>query len=139
LSVSVGAARTKVVASSLRVSAPALFADRTRRRRNCPDPLPMEKLYGIATWQFGALGRTRACHHRQLAPGAKPRCKRPFGEVIGCKSGSAPAARWREVLLRLSPKSVSRETTIEGGTASTRNFSRLIEYLSERIGSTLRE
>jgi DNA polymerase-4 len=45
----------------------------------------------------------------------------------------------REVLLPSTPKSVSRETTIEGGTIDTEFLGGLIEYLSERIGSTLRE
>jgi DNA polymerase-4 len=43
------------------------------------------------------------------------------------------------VLLPSTPKSVSRETTIEGGTIDTEFLGGLIEYLSERIGSTLRE
>ena len=38
-----------------------------------------------------------------------------------------------------TPKSVSRETTIEGGTIDTEFLGGLLEYLSERIGATLRE
>src|SRR5260370_1414222 len=50
-----------------------------------------------------------------------------------------PGLDGREVLLPSTPKSVSRETTIEGGTIDTEFLGGLIEYLSERIGSTLRE
>src|SRR5260221_12193116 len=42
-------------------------------------------------------------------------------------------------MMPATPKSVSRETTIEGGTINTEFLGGLIEYLSERIGSTLRE
>jgi len=42
-------------------------------------------------------------------------------------------------MLPSTPKSVSRETTIEGGTIDTEFIGGLLEYLSERIGSTLRE
>ena len=42
-------------------------------------------------------------------------------------------------MLPSTPKSVSRETTIEGGTIDTEFLGGLLEYLSERIGSTLRE
>ncbi len=42
-------------------------------------------------------------------------------------------------MLPSTPKSISRETTIEGGTIDTEFLGGLIEYLCERIGSTLRD
>ena len=38
----------------------------------------------------------------------------------------------------VEPKSISRETTIEGGTIDLEFLVALIEYLAERIGATLR-
>src|SRR6266404_854639 len=107
LSVSVGAARTKVVAS---------IASRLERPRG----------------------------FRIVAPGEEEAFLTPlqaaFGEVIGGQVWErARGLDGREVLLPSTPKSVSRETTIEGGTIDTEFLGGLIEYLSERIGSTLRE
>jgi len=52
---------------------------------------------------------------------------------LACKSWErARGLDGREVLLPSTPKSVSRETTIEGGTIDTEFLGGLIEYLSER-------
>jgi len=63
-----------------------------------------------------------------------------FGEAVGQQIWErARGLDGREVLLPSTPKSVSRETTIEGGTIDTEFLGGLLEYLSERIGGTLRE
>ena len=63
-----------------------------------------------------------------------------FGEVIGEQIWErSRGLDGREVMTLATPKSVSRETTIEGGTIDTEFLGGLLEYLSERIGSTLRD
>jgi len=63
-----------------------------------------------------------------------------FGEVIGGQIWErARGLDGREVMLPSTPKSISRETTIEGGTIDTEFLGSLIEYLCERVGSTLRD
>ncbi len=142
LSVSVGAARTKVVASiASRLERPRGF------RMVAPDeeenfltPLPVEKLHGIGHVHAGALAERGIATIGQLRQVPKPALQAAFGEAIGQQIWErARGLDGREVLLPSTPKSVSRETTIEGGTIDTEFLSGLIEYLSERIGSTLRE
>ncbi|MGC0779492.1 MAG: hypothetical protein WCD68_20030, partial [Candidatus Acidiferrum sp.] len=70
----------------------------------------------------------------------KPVLIAAFGEAVGQQIWErARGLDGREVLLPSTPKSVSRETTIEGGTIDTEFLGGLLEYLSERIGGTLRE
>ena len=70
----------------------------------------------------------------------KPVLVAAFGEAIGQQIWErARGLDGREVMLPSTPKSVSRETTIEGGTIDTEFLGGLLEYLSERIGATLRE
>src|SRR5437867_142319 len=142
LNVSIGAARTKVVAS---------IASRLQRPRGfrmiAPGeeeafltPLPAEKLHGIGHVHAGALAERGIATIGQLRQVPKPALQAAFGEVIGLQIWErAHGLDGREVLLPSTPKSVSRETTIEGGTIDTEFLGGLIEYLSERIGSTLRE
>jgi DNA polymerase-4 len=142
LNVSVGAARTKVVAS---------IASRLQRPRGfrmvAPDeeenflmPLPAEKLHGIGHVHAGELAERGIATIGQLRQVPKPALQAAFGEAIGLQIWErARGLDGREVLLPSTPKSVSRETTIEGGTIDTEFLGGLIEYLSERIGSTLRE
>ncbi|PYT45948.1 MAG: hypothetical protein DMG45_00595 [Acidobacteria bacterium] len=85
----------------------------------------------------------------QLRQVPKPALQAAFGEAIGLQIWErARGLDGREVStasqspitgLPSTPKSVSRETTIEGGTIDTEFLGGLIEYLSERIGATLRE
>src|SRR5207245_4884164 len=76
----------------------------------------------------------------QLRRVPKAALQAAFGEAIGLQIWErARGLDGREVLLPATPKSVSRETTIEGGTIDTEFLGGLIEYLCERIGSTLPE
>ena len=142
LSVSIGAARTKVVASiASRVERPRGF------RMVAPGdeeafltPLPVEKLHGIGHVHAAALAERGIATIGQLLRVPKAALQAAFGEAVGQQIWErARGLDGREVLLPSTPKSVSRETTIEGGTIDTEFLSGLIEYLSERIGSTLRE
>ena len=142
LSVSVGAARTKVVAS---------IASRLERPRGfrivAPGteegflaPLPVEKLHGIGHTHAGALAERGVTTIGQLRMIPKPVLMAAFGEVIGEQVWErSRGLDGREVMTLATPKSVSRETTIEGGTIDTEFLGGLLEYLSERIGSTLRD
>jgi DNA polymerase-4 len=142
LSVSVGAARTKVVAS---------IASRLERPRGfhmvVPGeegsflaPLRVDKLHGIGQVHARALAERNIVTIGQLRQVPKLVLQAAFGEAIGQQIWErARGLDGREVLLPLTPKSVSRETAIEGGSIDTEFLSGLTEYLSERIGSTLRE
>jgi len=142
LSVSVGAARTKAVAS---------IASRLERPRGFRivnpgeeelflAPLPVEKLHGIGHVHAAALAERGVATIGQLRLIPKPVLIAAFGEAVGQQIWErARGLDGREVLLPSTPKSVSRETTIEGGTIDTEFLGGLLEYLSERIGGTLRE
>ncbi|HKV24280.1 MAG TPA: DNA polymerase IV [Candidatus Acidoferrum sp.] len=142
LGVSIGAARTKVVASiASRIERPRGF------RMIAPGaeeefltPLPVEKLHGIGHVHAGMLAERGISTIGELRRVPRPVLEAAFGEVIGGQIWErARGLDGREVLLPSTPKSVSRETTVEGGTIDTEFLGGLIEYLSERIGSTLRE
>jgi DNA polymerase-4 len=142
LSVSVGAARTKVVASiASRLERPRSFRMITPgEEETFLTPLPVEKLHGIGHVHAGSLAERGIATIGQLRQVPKPALQAAFGETIGQQIWErARGLDGREVLLPSTPKSVSRETTIEGGTIDTEFLGGLIEYLSERIGSTLRE
>jgi DNA polymerase-4 len=142
LSVSVGAARTKVVASiASRLQRPRGFRMiAPGEEENFLTPLPVEKLHGIGHVHAGMLAERGIATIGQLRQVPKPALQAAFGEVIGQQIWErARGLDGREVLLPSTPKSVSRETTIEGGTIDMEFLGGLIEYLSERIGSTLRE
>jgi DNA polymerase IV len=142
LSVSVGAARTKVVASiASRLERPRGF------RMIAPGeeeafltPLPVEKLHGIGHVHAGVLAERGITTIGQLRQVPRAALEAAFGEAIGRQIWErSRGLDGREVLMPATPKSVSRETTIEGGTIDTEFLGGLIEYLCERIGSTLRE
>src|SRR6266852_3762920 len=142
LSVSVGAARTKVVASiASRLERPRGFRMiAPGEEETFLTPLPVEKLHGIGHVHAGALAERGIATIGQLRQVPKPALQAAFGEVIGQQVwGRARGLDGREVLLPSTPKSVSRETTIEGGTIDTEFLGGLLEYLSERIGATLRD
>ena len=142
LSVSVGAGRTKVVASiASRLERPRGFRIVTPGMEEAfLAPLPVEKLHGIGHTHAGALAERSISTIGQLRMVPKPVLVAAFGDVIGEQIWErARGLDGREVLLPSTPKSVSRETTIEGGTIDTEFLGGLLEYLSERIGSTLRE
>ena len=142
LNVSIGAARTKVVASiASRLERPRGFRMvGPGEEEDFLTPLPVEKLHGIGHVHAGALAERGIVTIGQLRQVPKPALQAAFGEAIGQQIWErARGLDGREVLLPSTPKSVSRETTIEGGTIDTEFLGGLIEYLSERIGSTLRE
>src|SRR5881392_542501 len=142
LNVSIGAARTKVVASiASRLERPRGFrVIASGEEEAFLTPLPVEKLHGIGHVHTGMLAERGIVTIGQLRQVPKPALQAAFGEAIGQQIWErARGLDGREVLLPSTPKSVSRETTIEGGTIDTEFLSGLIEYLSERIGSTLRE
>jgi len=142
LSVSVGAARTKVVASiASRLERPRGFhIVAPGEEESFLTPLPVEKLCGIGHVHAGTLAERGIASIGELRQVPKLALQAAFGEVIGQQIWErARGLDGREVLLPSTPKSVSRETTIEGGTIDTEFLGGLTEYLSERIGSTLRE
>jgi len=103
-------------------------------------PLPVEKLCGIGHVHAGTMAERGIATIGELRQVPKLALQAAFGEVIGLQIWErARGLDGREVLLPSTPKSVSRETTIEGGTIDTEFLGGLTEYLSERIGSTLRE
>jgi DNA polymerase-4 len=141
LNVSVGAARTKVVAAiASRFDGPRGFRMITAgEEENFLTPLPVEKLHGIGQVHAGALAERGIATIGQLRQVPKPALQAAFGEAIGQQIWQcARGLDGREVLPSTS-KSISREATIEGGTIDAEFLGGLIEYLSERIGSTLRE
>jgi DNA polymerase IV len=142
LSVSIGAARTKVVASiASRLERPRGFRIVAPGEEEAfLTPLPVEKLHGIGHVHAGTLAERGIATIGELRQVPKPVLEAAFGETIGLQIWErARGLDGREVLLPSTPKSVSRETTIESGTIDTEFLGGLIEYLSERIGSTLRE
>jgi DNA polymerase-4 len=142
LNVSIGAGSSKVVAS---------IASRLQRPRGfrmvpCGEeeaflaPLPVETLRGIGHACGATLAGRGIATIGELRQVPKPALQAVFGEVIGQQIWErARGLDGREVLQPSTPKSISRETTIEGGTLDTEFLGGLTEYLSECIGSTLRE
>ncbi len=142
LSVSVGAGTTKVVAS---------IASRLQRPRGfrivAPGtedaflaPLAVQKLHGIGHTHAEALAERGVSTIAQLRLIPKPVLQATFGEAFGRQIWErARGLDGRKVLLPSTPKSISRETTIEGGTIDTEFLGGLLEYLSERIAKALRE
>lgn len=142
LSVSVGAARTKVVASiASRVERPRGFRVVAPGEEEAfLTSLPVGKLPGIGHVLRDKLAESGITTIGQLRRVPKAALEEAFGDAIGRQIWErARGLDGRGVLLTSTPKSVSRETTIEGGTRDAEFLSGLIEYLSERIGSTLRE
>src|SRR5215469_11297729 len=142
LSVSIGAARTKVVAS---------IASRMERPRGfrivLPEteeaflaPVPVEKLHGIGQVCAAALAERGVRTIGQLRMIPKAVLVAAFGETSGERIWErARGLDGRDVMTLTTPKTISRETTIEGGTMEMEFLGGLLEYLSERIGATLRD
>ena len=142
LGVSLGAAGTKVVASiASRLERPRGFRMvAPGEEESFLAPLPVDKLHGIGQVHAGALAERGIATIGQLRRVPKATLQAAFGQAIGQQIWDhARGLDGREVLPPSTPKSVSRETTIEGGTVDAEFLAGLIEYLSERIGSTLRE
>jgi len=141
LNVSVGAARTKVVAAiASRLDGPRGFRMITAgEEEHFLTPLPVEKLHGIGHVHAGALAERGIATIGQLRQVPKPALQAAFGDSIGQQIWERARGLDGREVLPSGAKSISRETTIEGGTIDTEFLGGLIEYLSERIGSTLRE
>ncbi len=141
LGVSVGAGTSKLVAS---------VASRLRRPRGfriVPPgaekdflaPLPVEKLHGIGHVHAATLAERGIETIGQLRQVPLRALEATFGEAIGRQLWErARGLDPRAVLAPPEPKSISRETTVEGGTIDLEFLGGLVEYLAERIGATLR-
>jgi DNA polymerase-4 len=141
LSVSVGAATSKLVASV------ASRLDRPRGFRIVPPgaeeeflaPLEVSKLHGIGHVHAAMLAERGIETIGQLRQVPLAALEATFGEAVGRQLWERARGRDpRAVLAPHEPKSISRETTIEGGTIDLEFLAGLIEYLAERIGNTLR-
>jgi DNA polymerase-4 len=141
LTVSVGAATSKLVAS---------IASRLQRPRGfrivAPGaeeeflaPLDIERLYGIGHAHAATLRERGIATIGELRAVPREALVAAFGDAVGQQLYERARGRDpREVLAPAVPKSVSRETTIENGTIDLEFLAALLEYLSERVGSTLR-
>src|ERR1700674_2060856 len=90
-------------------------------------PLPVEKLHGIGHVHATALAERGITPIGQLRQGPAPAREAGFGEAIGGQIWErARGLDGREVMMPSTPKSVSRETTIEGGTIDTEFLGGLI-------------
>ncbi len=140
LHVSVGAARSKVLASTA-----------SRLERSCGlrivqpgteetflAPLPVEKLQGIGHAYAVALAEQGITTIGQLRRIPKPVLAAAFSDEIGEQIWDCARGLDRRKS-SLASASISRETTIEDGTVDRDLLSGLLEYLSERIGVALRE
>src|SRR5260370_38353330 len=119
LGVSVGAARTKVVASiTSRLERPRGFRMiAPGEEETFLTPLPVEKLHGIGHVHAGALAERGIATIGQLRQAPKPTLPAAFGEVIDLQIWErARRLDGRDRLLPSTPKSVSRQTTIKGWT-----------------------
>jgi DNA polymerase-4 len=142
LSASLGAARTKVVASIAsqleRPSGFRMIAPGTEE--DFLTPLPVGKLQGVGHVDAGKLRDRGIATIGELRQIPRAALVAGFGEVLGGQIWQrARGLDGCEVMMPSTPETVSRETTIEGGTMDTEFLGGLIEYLSERIGSTLGE
>jgi DNA polymerase-4 len=140
LNVSVGAGRSKVVASiaSQLVRAHGLCIVPPGTEEAFLAPLPVEKLHGVGRAHAVALAERGVTTIGQLRRIPKPVLVAAFGEEIGKQIWE----RARGIDGRESPgasASLSRETSIEGGSTDSELLSVLLEYLSERIGAALQE
>ncbi len=102
-------------------------------------PLPVEKLHGIGRAHSATLAERGIETIGQLRQVPLMALEAAFGKVIGGQLWERARGRdAREVHAPVEPKSISRETTIEGGTIDLEFLAGLLEYLAERIGTTLR-
>jgi len=141
LGVSVGAATSKLVAAvasrlrrprGMRIIAPGTELDFLA-------PLEVEKLHGVGQAHAVTLGERGIHTIGELRAVPLAALAATFGEAVGQQLyDRARGVDPREVQAPPEPKSVSRETTIEGGTMDMEFLQALVEYLAERVGSTLR-
>jgi DNA polymerase IV len=140
LNVSVGAGRTKVVASiASRLAGPQgvrIVAPGTEETFLAP--LPVDRLHGIGHAHAVALAEQGVTMIGQVRRIPKPVLVAAFGEEMGKQIWMA-ARGLDERKSSLPSVCVLRETRIEGGTVDCEVLGGLLEYLSERIGAALRE
>ncbi len=152
LGVSVGAASSKTVAGiASRIERPRGFhIVAPGGEEEFLAPLPAEKLPGIGHAHAATLAERGVRTIGELRRIPMAALEAVFGAAVGRQIWErARGIDERAVLASRAaagaaggpgtPKSVSRETTIEGGTIDTEFLGGLMEYLSERIGSTLRD
>ncbi len=140
LNVSVGAGRTKVVASiASRLAGPhgvRIVAPGTEETFLAP--LPVDRLHGIGHAHAVALAEQGVTMIGQVRRIPKPVLVAAFGEEMGKQIWTA-ARGLDERKSSLPSVCVLREIRIEGGTVDCEVLGGLLEYLSERIGAALRE
>ncbi len=141
LSVSVGAATSKLIAAiASRLERPRGFSViAPGDEQRFLDPLPVEKLHGVGRVHAQSLGE-RGVHTvgdlRRLPLGVLVAA---FGPAVGRQLWERARGQDPRAVEGLAvPKSVSRETTIAGGTIDLELLAGLLEYLAERVASTLR-
>src|SRR5258708_20784939 len=95
---------------------------------DCVTPLPVEKLHGIGHVHAGMLAERGIATIGELRLVPRAALEAAFGQVIGGQIWeSARRLDGREVMMPSTPKSVSPETTIEGGTIDTEFLSAILE------------
>src|SRR5258708_30902506 len=95
---------------------------------DCVTPLPVEKLQGIGHVHAGMLAERGIATIGELRLVPRAALEAAFGEVIGGQIWErARGLDGREVMMPSTPKSVSRETTIEGGTIDTEFLGGVVE------------
>lgn len=142
LSVSIGAARTRVVASlASRLAGPrGLRVIAAGTEDEFLAPLPVQELCGIGHPRARAFAERGIATLGQLRLVPRASLEAAFGEAIGRKVWEGARGRdGREPTQPATSKPVSREASIERGTTEAEFLGGLIEYLSERIAATLRE
>jgi DNA polymerase-4 len=140
LNVSAGAGGSKVVASIASQLVPAhnLCIVPPGTEEVFLAPLAVEKLYAVGPAHAVSLAEQGVTTIGQLRRIPKPALVAAFGEEIGEQIWE----RVRGIDGRESPgasASLSRETSIEGGSTDSELLGGLLEYLSERIGAALQE
>jgi DNA polymerase IV len=139
LNVSMGAGRTKVVASiaSRLVQPGGLRIVQPGTEETFLAPLPVDKLNGIGRAHAAALADYEVTTIGQLRRIPKPVLAAAFGAEIGEQMWESARGLDGDKS-PLEPTRVVRETSIEGGTTDHELLGGLLEYLSERIGTALR-
>lgn len=141
LSVSVGAATTKAVASiASRLERPRGFRIvAAGAEEEFLRPLPVEKLHGVGHTHAAMLAERGVRTIGELRQVPRVVLEAAFGEAAGGQLWErARGIDSRQVGAPAIPKTIARETTIEGGTIDLEFLRGLIEYLTERLGATLR-
>ena len=142
LNVSVGAGRTKLVASiASRLERPRGFRMVTPGMEEALlAPLPVGKLHGMGQIHTRELAERGISTIGELRRVPKPVLMAAFGKMVGEQLWQhARGLDGRDVMMPSTAHSVSRETTIEGGAIDTELLGGLLAYVCERIGSALRE